>query len=384
MVMWILLAIVLLAILVFASILNMDIPGLWKFGLSVIEMIIVSQIMIRHFDFSGEIGMVLLRSKKGLKFINDISKNHDLFKFLADMGSTLSYGLLSVVFMRKNTSLKSVIAGMFFLGIISVLVAPSVVPFLADVLDIEAVNKARDASATDGSTLSIALLSLVIGGFFLITLVSIVTYSFQILQALISTLTAGTDAMANTPPGGTLLLPGVNLPFFEGILALVIILAVHEGAHAILARVGKVPILSSGIVLFGIIPIGAFVEPDEKKLAKLESVAQTRVLVAGSSSNLMFSLIFFTLFLGFSFMLRAVDLTGIPYAPQAAMFLWMVLGMTFTLNFIVGMVNLLPLPFFDGYRILDVNIKNKHIVKGLMIITLLAFLMNFLPHFFAL
>jgi membrane-associated protease RseP (regulator of RpoE activity) len=361
----------------------MDIPGMWKFGLSVIEMIIVSQIMIRHFNFDGEIGLVLLRSKKGLKMINDMSKNTELFKFLSDMGSTLSYGLLSVVFMRKNTSVKSVVTGMLLLFLISGLVAPSVVPFLSDVLDIESVNKAREAAAGDTSMLSIALLSLIIGGFFLVTLVSIVSYSFEILKALIDTIAAGTDAIAQTPPGGTLLLPGVNLPFFEGILALVVILAVHEGAHAILARVGKIPVLSSGIVLFGILPIGAFVEPDEKKLAKLEPVAQTRVLVAGSASNLMFSLIFFMLFVGFVLTLRSVDITGIPLAPQAAMFIQMVLGMTFTLNFIVGMVNLLPLPFFDGYRILDVNIKNKHIVKGLMIITLLAFLMNFLPWFFS-
>lgn len=381
--MWILLGIFLLAFLVFYGILSADIPGMWKFGLSVIEMIIVSQIMLRHFNFSGEAGLVLVRSKHGLKMINDMSKNEKLFKFLADTGATLAYGLLSLVFMRKNTSAKSVIAGMLLLIVISGVVAPSVVPFLADVLNLESVNRAREAAADGGGALSIALLSLIIGGFFLITLVSIVTYGIHILQALISTVVSGTDAIATTPPGGTLLLPGVNLPFFEGILALVIILAVHEGAHAILARIGRVPVLSSGIVLFGIIPIGAFVEPDEKKLAKMDPVAQTRVLVAGSASNLMFSLVFFLAFIGFSLLLGMVDLASIPFAPQAAFFLLMVIGMAFTLNFIVGMVNLLPLPFFDGYRILDVNIQNKHVVKGLMIITLLAFVMNFLPWFFS-
>ena len=60
----------------------------------------------------------------------------------------------------------------------------------------------------------------------------------------------------------------------------------------------------------------------------------------------------------------------------------MVLGLTFALNFVIGTVNLLPLPFFDGYRTLEINIENKHIVKGLMAITLAAFLVNFLPWLF--
>lgn len=390
-------ALVVLSLAVFWGILNLElvlaqlgmpgisIPGVWKFGLSVLEMVIVSQLMIRRFKMSGEMGFVLLRSKHGLQIINRLSKNQQLWKFFSDAGTTVAYGLSSVFIMRKNTSIGSVFAGLIILAVLMTFIAPNVFPFLRDVLDIGLVEKTSEQiSPVSGGLFSvIALALLLVGGLFIILFSSIVLYGLVILSALASTLISGTTAIADTAPGGTFLLPGINLPFFEGIAALVIILAVHEVAHAILSRIAKVPVLSSGIVLFGIIPIGAFVEPDEKKLAKTEKVAQTRVLIAGSTSNLMFSIIFFFLFLGYSMLLNEVDLSAIPYASGAAYFIYLVLGMAFALNFIVGTVNLLPLPLFDGYRALDINVDNKHIMKGIMIITLVAFLANFLPWLFA-
>lgn len=388
--MWIILGIVLLALLIFYSILSMDIPGLWKFALSVIEMIIVSQILIRKFDFSGEMGLVLLRSKHGLAIINRLAKKENIWKFLSDTGTTVAYGLLSRVLMKKNTSAKSMVTGILILLVLTYVVAPNVFPFLTDVLEVSVVEKAKEQvslSSVDPMTgLLIFLLGvflLIVGGLFFLLFFSIVAYGLKILSDLVTTVISGTDVISGTAPGGTLLLPGVNLPFFEGVAALLIILIVHEGAHAILSRVGKVPVLSSGLVLFGILPIGAFVEPDEHKLAKTKQIVQTRVLIAGSTSNLLFSIVFFVLFLGFAQFLTIVDVSTIPIISNIAAFIYLVLGMSFTLNFIVGTVNLLPLPLFDGYRALDVNIKNKMVVKSVMIIALLAFLMNFLPWLFS-
>jgi len=376
------------ALVVFYAILNLNIPGLWKFGLSVLEMVIVSQIFVRVFKMSGDAGLVLLRSKHGLDLINRMAKNTDLLKFLSDMGTTMAYGLLSIPLMPKNTSVKSVFAGLVAVLIISYVVAPNVFPFLTEVLNLSSLEKARSqiSVAEDGANiiLLVGLAILLAGGFFFVMLVSIVAYGVFILSAVIKTLISGTDTISGTAPGGTFLLPGINLPFFEGIAALFIILAVHEIAHALLARVGKVPVLSSGIVLFGILPVGAFVEPDEKALAKMNQVTQTRVLVAGSTSNMLFSIVFFFLFVLYTL---AINMSGVATSiPALSGFLYsiyLVLGMAFALNFVVGTVNLLPLPFFDGYRALDINIKNKMIVKGLMVIALLSFLMNFVPWLFA-
>jgi len=40
------------------------------------------------------------------------------------------------------------------------------------------------------------------------------------------------------------------------------------------------------------------------------------------------------------------------------------------------------LPFFDGYRIMELNVKSKLVVNGLMYLTIAGFLLNILPHFF--
>ena len=140
--------------------------------------------------------------------------------------------------------------------------------------------------------------------------------------------------------------------------------------------------LSSGIVLFGIIPVGAFVEPDEKQLEKMEKTKQTRVLVAGSSSNLIVSIIAFVLFAMLAITANKFSLMSVSYLAPIIKFLYITLGLTYTLNFVVGTINLLPLPFFDGYRIIDANLENRVIVRGLMYLTLAAFIMNFIPWLF--
>ena len=70
------------------------------------------------------------------------------------------------------------------------------------------------------------------------------------------------------------------------------------------------------------------------------------------------------------------------YSNSFLQFFYVTLGLIFVLNFVVATVNLLPLPFFDGYRTLVINIKNKGVVSALMYITLGSFLMNLLPGVF--
>jgi membrane-associated protease RseP (regulator of RpoE activity) len=88
-------------------------------------------------------------------------------------------------------------------------------------------------------------------------------------------------------------LPGVPIPgspifvpFWYGIIALFIVVLVHETSHGIVAKAHKLPVLSSGIVFFGPL-IGAFVEPDEKKLKKQSDVVQYSIFAAGPFSNIL-------------------------------------------------------------------------------------------------
>ncbi|HLD76344.1 MAG TPA: site-2 protease family protein, partial [Candidatus Norongarragalinales archaeon] len=100
--------------------------------------------------------------------------------------------------------------------------------------------------------------------------------------------------VADTPAGISVLIPGVTVPW-EAIFGLVVLAIVHEMAHGVLCYVEKLPLKSSGVVLFGFLPVGAFVEPDEKRLDKLTLEKKRRILVAGSASNALFFVIFFVL-----------------------------------------------------------------------------------------
>jgi len=73
-------------------------------------------------------------------------------------------------------------------------------------------------------------------------------------------------------------------PLITGWIVLFIIIVVHEFSHGILASAYKIKIKNSGIAFFGPI-LGAFVEPDEKILAKQKDLVQHSVFAAGAFSN---------------------------------------------------------------------------------------------------
>lgn len=89
-------------------------------------------------------------------------------------------------------------------------------------------------------------------------------------------------------PLANLLIPGLNpyLPIIYGWTALIIGLVVHEGAHGVLARSLGFPVKSSGLLFLLVLPIGAFVEVDDKELAKAKARDSGRVLAAGPGSNI--------------------------------------------------------------------------------------------------
>jgi membrane-associated protease RseP (regulator of RpoE activity) len=87
-------------------------------------------------------------------------------------------------------------------------------------------------------------------------------------------------------------LPGLNpvIPLWYGILGLVIAVFIHEFAHGILTRVGEMKVKALGIV-FLVVPMGAFVEPDEEALGKVEKKKRTSVYAVGPGTNVLFALL---------------------------------------------------------------------------------------------
>ncbi len=96
--------------------------------------------------------------------------------------------------------------------------------------------------------------------------------------------------------GVSVVLPGINvpglgvLPFWHWLIAIFVIALIHEFSHGIVARAHKIEVKSTGVVFLGPI-IGAFVEPNEKKMAKESDIKQYSVLAAGPFSNIILALV---------------------------------------------------------------------------------------------
>ena len=99
---------------------------------------------------------------------------------------------------------------------------------------------------------------------------------------------AARDMTRELGPAAYLLLPGINpiLPIVYGWIAIVCAVAVHEGAHGLVARNRGLNVKSSGLLFFFIIPIGAFVDVDEEQIAKAKPNDSLRVMAAGVGGNI--------------------------------------------------------------------------------------------------
>ncbi|GAB3696997.1 site-2 protease family protein [Halorubrum pallidum] len=104
-------------------------------------------------------------------------------------------------------------------------------------------------------------------------------------------------------PQNFLIIPGVNefLPLSvapEIVAGLAIAMVVHEGAHGLLCRVEGIDIESMGLVFFALLPVGAFVEPDEEATQEASRGARSRMFAAGVTANTVVTILAFALLFG--------------------------------------------------------------------------------------
>lgn len=98
-----------------------------------------------------------------------------------------------------------------------------------------------------------------------------------------------TEAVRQNPPQveQTLAIPGINpvIPVGYGLFALVVALVIHEGGHGVLARFSQLKVKSLGL-LFLVLPVGAFVEPDEEELQGATLRDKLRMFASGPGPNM--------------------------------------------------------------------------------------------------
>jgi Peptidase family M50. len=428
---------------------------LYRVIIALLSLAFVGGAIRRALGTEGSYGIYLLGSKRGIKTINSISKRHKWFwKGMADWGIILGFGLLSYLIIKKRRS------WLYLLGILTIVFSVLfVIPYTAyglqfiKVSSIQAIGYSNSASPLSNLTISaLPYLALIIGITVVLGFTGYLFYALgisalgvlELLAIVISKALSGAPTLAplsNEVPGILPVIPGITIPLISGIIAFVIIIVIHEASHGILAAMVKTKINKVGLLVFGVIPVGAFVEPDEAKVLKLDREAQNRIYSAGVAANFIAMFVFFVLLLsvlpyvnnnimrmfvtsvvpgypangiiatgseitswngqivtdtaslasasandlpgkavhivtnkgsysliaqkanGTSRGIIGVDLAEAPVLGSTpnkiVYFLYGVFAITMMLNFLIGVINLLPLPMLDGWRIYKNSIRKR-------------------------
>lgn len=135
---------------------------------------------------------------------------------------------------------------------------------------------------------------------------------FMFVLVALSAYVASTSPLVE-PVGASevLVLPGINpyVPFIYGLIGLIIAVVAHEFSHGIIARVMGFKVKALGL-LFIIIPMGAFMEPDEKEVEKGPRISRMRMFSAGPVMNFLLAFIFILIFSGV--MMNSIEASGDP------------------------------------------------------------------------
>lgn len=444
------------AFIVFMGTVNSTLPAAVKFTVAVGALVCCGMAVSRVFNLDGGYGLILLKSRKGLDFLDSVSQRWpDFWQTFAEIGLVVGYGSFAYFLIEKRKfSWKRVLTvygtGAVLLVILNGIVAPFAMSALFSMIS------GGDEFAGAGSKLSasmaqidylkyVFLAIMAVGGIATSTMLSIAIFSATVVGSVAGVFLGNGQQLSQTTPGGTPIIPGINLDLVQGVIALAVVLIVHEGAHGIVARLYKLPLKAAGIVFFGFLPFGAFVDIDEKKLFKEKPHRQNTVFVAGTAANFATSLVFLALFLLIGYSTQGLMAKGLfvesGTLPQGAQILsingtaiesfasanllpnstysvetskgtferttnaqgkigitysterypeefgwlrWLLrlFAMIFALNYVVAAINLVAIPLFDGYYIMKNGVNNKLVETAIVYLIVFAFALNMLPWLF--
>lgn len=453
-----------------------SVPIIYRVVLALAMLVAVGLLVQRLLELSGGYGLYMIGSKRGLATISKTARVHDVFwEVMTVWGLTLGFGLLTYPLMKGKIDKRVFAFGMASLVVMMLVVLPNLGSAL------QFINLPQVQSAVASRTSAPQGLSLTGYAIYIITLVagfsgtiiaSLFISTEYIFWSIIQFATSPSSAAARTVTnqiGVAPIIPGITIPFLAGIISLMVLLTIHEFSHGVLARKAKVRLKSIGILMFGSVPVGGYVEPDESQVKRLNRVKQTAIFSAGVSANFIATVIFFALMMlmmvyvlpsiyqykvvitsilpnypangvlqnGMQILkwnnytinnITALSVAGlndrpnstvsvvtntgtykikaiaspsnfskgligvslgygyVPIKPSAytsiMYFLYTLFSLSMLLNFFVGVLNLLPIPGLDGWRIYFVNIKSKRFVKTLGAFIIILIIINILPVLF--
>ena len=227
--------------------------------------------------------LIMIRTKRYIKYLDRLARPKKFLNTLADIGIVIAFGAFGFDYVIKDR-IKSK-----FKRVLLFILSSVVLGFLTVLL----VNSlfANNPLLTPLFKIILEVLTAIMGlsGF---TLALLIFSAYDIIAKLF----AGNAGQAC--PGVGLVVPGVKMPKVDfvipwyGWIILIISAIIHEFSHGTLLRVVKAKVKSMGFILAGILPLGAFVEPDEKKLHKKSKKSIIRMYSAGPMSNVLLTVIF--------------------------------------------------------------------------------------------
>jgi membrane-associated protease RseP (regulator of RpoE activity) len=292
--------------------------------LALLVLVLSGEIIRKRNGYEGTFGLFMLKSRSGINIIDKTSKkNQSAWKFFADWGLTVSFGLFAYPLFRKKMDKRAFALGIISLIIIILFVFPATVLSISQI-DIpqiqssigpvmscltQSYNPLNSALNMLYSPFDLLIMAItIIGGLALLIPFLLLFNAGSILYAIGAALYShGSNAsytynaINSQLPGVAPLIPGITMPLAAGLITLFILLVIHEFSHGVLSRISKVKLKSTGLLIFGIIPVGAFVEPEEKNIKKLSKAKQNRISIAGVSANLVATFVFFALTILFLF-----------------------------------------------------------------------------------
>ncbi len=236
----------------------------WPKTLSALLILGVCGLLVKRFTGQeGYYGLVIFRGLAGFKLMRRIARAYKKeCRLIADAGLGIAFGIPYSYRVYKKKFGKAALANLAFFAFF----------FFAQHFGGSQVN----------------------GALWMFTLVGVLFGLAGTGFAFLASHAWSVLTVPNTPPGVTLLVPGVTVPW-EALFAIAVLAIVHEVAHGVLCVIERIPLKASGVLLFGFLPVGAFVEPDEKKFEEKSVHVRRRMLVAGSLANVLFFFVFLAL-----------------------------------------------------------------------------------------
>ncbi len=283
-----------------------------------IFLFIVGTVVLSRTKHERHFVVFLMRTKRLLSFIDKVALlAPTLWRFLSDLAIVVSFSGLGVAYLSRYRNLsRNLYPIMALLGVANILLwwqdpITSSILFLI-LISIILMTKRFASMGVDfifGTSMFLLIwvrifsllgvemhfiptevltLTLSIFGLPLLLFLALIEHAYEIM---LGSDLPGISPALPTVKGGEVGLgfPGlpVFIPWSHALIAIVVTIVVHEFAHGILTRVRKLNLKSTGLVTLGILPIGAFVEPDDDEMKKAESIDRMRIFAVGSFANLM-------------------------------------------------------------------------------------------------